>query len=323
MSKAFDKVWHNALICKLKSYGIHLNLLTLMCNYLCNRQQRVILNGIMSSPPPPPPPQGSVLGPLHFLIFINELPEELVCNPKLFADDVSLISALHDQNSCTQSLRDDIGKLEDWTNKWKMSFNPDPAKPAENVIFTNRNSTLYDTLTYLDVDVEHVGDHKHLGFVLDRNMSSNKHIDEKIAKANQGIGMLRRLYTYLARKGLLQIYKSFIRPHLDYCNVIYHSPTYDGGYRNYYSERTRTDPVNTNFHFINKIEVVQYNASLAITGSVRNSSREKLYCEFGLTSLYDRRHFHRLSLLYKIGNNLIPDYLRQYIPNSVRFERHA
>ena len=140
--------------------------------------------------------------------------------------------------------------------------------------------------------------------------------------------MIRRLYTYLSRKALLQVYKSFLRPHLDYCGVIYHSSTYDGFfYRNYNSERARTDPVNTerartdpvntNFHFINKIEAVQYNAALAITGSVRGSSREKLYCELGLTSLYDRRRFHGLSLLYKIVNNLTLDYLRQYIRNSV------
>ena len=102
---------------------------------------------------------------------------------------------MHDQIACTQSLRDDMGKLENWANKWKIIFNPDPSKPAEKVIFTNRKSTSYDTLTYSGVDVEPADDHKHLSFVLDRKMSSNKHIDGKTAKANQGICMIRRLYT--------------------------------------------------------------------------------------------------------------------------------
>ena len=77
---------------------------------------------------------------------------------------------MHDQNSRTQSLRDDMGKLEDWANKWKMIFNLNPNKPAEKVIFTNGNSISYDTLSYSGVDVEPVGGHKHLGFVLDRKM---------------------------------------------------------------------------------------------------------------------------------------------------------
>ena len=87
--------------------------------------------------------------------------------------------------------------------------------------------------------------HKHLGFILDSKMSYSKHIDDKIGTANQGIGVIKRLYNYLPRKALLQIYKSFIRPHLDYCAVIYHKPTYDGFYNNYYSERAKSDPINT------------------------------------------------------------------------------
>ena len=149
-------------------------------------------------------------------------------------------------------------------------------------------------------------------------MIFSNHVDEKITKANQGVGVIRRLYHYLPRNALLQIYKSFIRPHLDYCDVIYHKPTYDDFYSTYYSERAKTDPVNTNFQFTNKIEAVQYSASLAITGCVRGTSREKLYSELGLTSLYDRRRFHRLSLLYKILNQLTPEYLRHFIPDSIR-----
>ena len=100
MSKAFDKVWHHGLIFKLKTYRIQPNLLALISNYLCNRHQGVVLNGITHSWKSirPGVHQGSVLGPLHFLIFINDLPDEPVCNPKLFADNVSLISVMHDQN---------------------------------------------------------------------------------------------------------------------------------------------------------------------------------------------------------------------------------
>ena len=83
----------------------------------------------------------------------------------------------------------------------------------------------------------------------------------------------------------------------------------------YYSDRANTDPINTNALFNDKVEAVQYNATLAITGCVRGTSREKLYSELGLTSLYD---FHRLFLYYKILNNLTPEYLRIFIPDSIR-----
>ena len=90
MSKAFGKVWHTGLIFKLRSYGICSELLHLLDNYLRNRKQRVILNGVTSSwkPIKSGVPRGSVFGPLFFLIFINDLPENLICNHILFTDDV-------------------------------------------------------------------------------------------------------------------------------------------------------------------------------------------------------------------------------------------
>ena len=258
MSKAFDKVWHNGLICKLQSYGVHSNLLLLLKNYLSNRKQRVVLNGATSSwkPIKSGVPQGSVLGPLLFFIFINDLPDNLICNPKLFAD-VSLNAVMYDKKACTKHLKDDLNTLYEWSATWKMIFNPDPNKPTEKVIFSNKNSSSHETVSYAGVEVTRVDYHKHLGFILDGKMNYTKHTDNKIAKANQGIRVIQRLYNYLPRKALLQIYTSFLRPHLDYCDVIYHKPMYDDFYSKYYSERAKSDPSNTNYDFSRKIESVQ------------------------------------------------------------------
>ena len=103
ISKAFDKVWHEGLIYKIKSMGISGELLNLLENYLTDRCQRVVLNGqtsswtlVLASVP-----QGSILGPLLFLIYINDLPNELQSNAKLFADDTSLFAVVNDKNdSC-------------------------------------------------------------------------------------------------------------------------------------------------------------------------------------------------------------------------------
>ena len=131
---------------------------------------------------------------LLFLVFINDFPDNLVCNPKLFADDVSLIAVMHDKHICTSNLRDDFSRLYEWSVKWKMCLNPDRTKPAEEVIFTNKNSTTYEIVTFASANVEPVFYHKHLGFVLDSKMNYSKHLDENIAKANQGIGVIKRLY---------------------------------------------------------------------------------------------------------------------------------
>ena len=312
MSKAFDKVWHSGLIRKLQSYGIQSKLLVLLENYLSYRKQRVVLSGITSlwKPIKSGVPQGSVFGPLLFLIFINDLPDNLNCNPKLFANllFVSLNAVMHNNDICSKYLKDDLNRLHEWSIKWKIIFNPDHSKPVEEAIFTKRNSISYPTISYSDVDVLPVDYHKHLGFVLDSKINYIKHIDGKIGKTNLGIGVIKRLYNHLPRKSLIQIYKSFIRPHLD-ITFGYHKPSHDDFYSKYYSDRAKSDPVNPNHEFINKIESAQNNVSLAITGCIRGTSREKLFAELGLTTLYDRRRFHRL-------------FLRHYVPNSARISHN-
>ena len=113
LSKAFDKVWHDGIIFKLKAYGVEGELLSLLKNYLENREQRVVLNGqtsewrkIMSGIP-----QGSVLGPLLFLIYINDLPDGINSLCKIFADDTSLFSKVSDINKSASNLNDDLEKI--------------------------------------------------------------------------------------------------------------------------------------------------------------------------------------------------------------------
>ena len=112
---------------------------------------------------------------------------------------------------------------------------------------------------------------------------------------------------------MTQIYKSFIRPHLDYCDIIYHKPLHGIFSSEYYSERASSDPLHNNEQFTNEIEALQYNSALAITGCIRVTSREKLYSELGVESLFERRLFHRLLFFYKIINGLAPAYLKNYV----------
>ena len=132
ISKAFDKVWHEGLIFKLKQKGIPGNLQNLLCDFLRNRKQRVLLNGQVSdwSDVNAGVPQGSILGPLLFLIYINDLSEGLSSNVKLFADHTSLFSVIHDSNTSALELNSDLAKINRWAFQWNMSFSTDPKKTS-------------------------------------------------------------------------------------------------------------------------------------------------------------------------------------------------
>ena len=301
ISKAFDKVWHEGLVFKLKQNGISGNLLNIFEDFLRNRKQRVVLNGQTSNWENihAGVPQGSILGPLLFLIYINDLAENLSSNPKLFADDTSLFSVVRDLNTSAIEINDDLKKIEAWAHQWKMSFNPDPLKQAQEVIFSRkRNKPHHPDIIFNGNPVKKSSYQKHLGMFLDSKLDFDEHIKGVFEKTSKSIGLIRKLRNFLPRPSLLQIYKSFVRPHLDYGDIIY-----DKAFIGYFQK---------------KLESIQYNAALAITGAIRGTSREKIYSELGLESLQDRRWYRKLCVFYKILNNMSPKYLSDIIPSTTR-----
>ena len=150
MSKVFDKVWHEGLLYKLKCYGVEGKFFNILENYLHNRKQRVVLNGQSSSwlNVNAGVPQGSVLGPLLFLIYINDLPENLISSSKLFADDTSIFSTAFDIKRSGEVLNQDLLTIKNWATQWKMSFNPDPNKQATGVIFSRKINPVDHPLLY-------------------------------------------------------------------------------------------------------------------------------------------------------------------------------
>ena len=127
ISKAFDKVWHAGLIYKLKAMGINGSLITWLTNYLDNRQQRVVLQGSASQWKniTAGVPQGSVLGPLLFLVFINDMAQDLQSGLCLFADDNLLYLISESDETNARLLNEDLAKLERWAHKWLVKFNPE------------------------------------------------------------------------------------------------------------------------------------------------------------------------------------------------------
>ena len=208
ISKAFDKVWHEGLLYKLKN-GIESQLLSLLANYLENREQRVVLNGQTSEwkKIKSGVPQGSVLGPLLFLIYINDLPHGITSICKIFADDTSLFTKVLDINEFANKLNTDLKKITKWAHQWKMQFNPDPNKQANEVIFSKKstNNLSYPPVRFNNNDIVKCPDQKHLGIVLDSKPNFDSHINQKIKKCNKLIGAIRRLSVHLPRGALLTI----------------------------------------------------------------------------------------------------------------------
>ena len=197
--KAFDKLWHDNLILKLKSYGDEGEFLLLIKNYLHNRQQRVAFNGqiyeweriylgVL---------RGSGLGPLLFLIYINDLPDGITSMCKIFADDSYIFSKVLDVNKSVIELNADLEKTNQWAYQWKIQFNPDPNKQANEVVFSRKSIShnLSHPPNKLNENVITKCNHqKYLGIILESNLNFNTHIDQKIKKCNILIGFIGRLY---------------------------------------------------------------------------------------------------------------------------------
>ena len=154
MSTAFDKVWHDGLLFKLQRNGIEGQLLQLFKSYLSNRKQRVVINGFESEWGliEAGVPHGSVLGPLFFLIYINDLENGIISNVKFFADDTSLFSIVTNPTLSDFELNSDLKVIENWASQWKMSFDPDPNKQAVEMLFkkeVNKIIPHYSSITYL------------------------------------------------------------------------------------------------------------------------------------------------------------------------------
>ena len=150
----------------MKSVGVSDSLLSLTESFLSNRFQRVLLNGQTSEwlSVKAGVPQGSILGPLFFLIYINDLSDDIVSTVKLFGDDTSLFSVVHNSNITAKELNKDLQKIFEWAYKWKMSFNPGLNKQEQEVVFLRKlNKASQPQITFNNAPVFCASWQKHLG----------------------------------------------------------------------------------------------------------------------------------------------------------------
>ena len=207
----------------------------------------------------------------------------------MFADDTSLFSVVHDVGTSANELND-LHQINKWTFQWKTSFNPDPSKQAQEIIFSRKTKKIcHPSLRFNNSIASQSPHQKHFDIFLDARITFEEHLKVITTKVNKTIGLLRKLQKTLPRLVLMTMYKAFVKPHLDYGDI-----NYDEAY-------------NETFH--QKLEFIQYSACLVLSGAIRGSSREKLYHELGLESLQCRRWYRKLCLFYKIFKENKPVYL--------------
>ena len=296
VSKAFDRVWHKGLIFKLKQHGIDGEFLKWLTDYLSERQQKVIIRGCISSPKPinAGVPQGSVLGPLLFLIYVNDIADSLLSITRLFADDSSLFYSASSLDDIQGLINHDLILLSQWAKQWLVTFNP---SKTEAILFTLKNLTYMPLLKFENTFIKFVESHKHLGLTLSFNGKWTDHLDNVKSSAAKVLGIMRKLKFSLSRSALNQIYFSYLLPTLEYASSVW-----DG----------------CSVQNAEMLDKIQNEAARIVTGLTRSVSLENLYKECGWVSLSERRKQQKLNFMFKVHQGQVPNYISDLIPPLVR-----
>jgi hypothetical protein len=226
--KAFDTVAHKRLLSKLQAYGVSETIVRWIQNFLTGRQQRVVVNGKTSGwrPITSGIPQGSVLGPVLFVIYINDLPEAVRSMMFLFADDAKLYRHIQSQHDRVLMQRDVHG-MEDWSDEWLLRFHPKKCE-AMRVGARDRDQgatpyTLKDAQTGTDINLQTSTEVRDVGVIIDNQLTFDAHISTCVKKANRLVGLIRRTYTYLGEGSFRLLFKSLVRPHFEYAVSVWNT----------------------------------------------------------------------------------------------------
>ena len=285
-SKAFDTVDHSILLLKLQHYGIRGISLKWFESYLDNRKQYVTYNGTKSDMQRVKcgVPQGSILGPILFLIYINDL--IVSCKhsvPFLFADDTNLFTSGKNLNYIARQMNDELASICIWLKVNKLSLN---VKKTHFMVFNPKNRPC-DKIQ-LNIDGTLIDEEQHtkfLGVYIDNKLTWKKHIEVITGKISRGIGVIWKAKKLLNKSALKTVYYSFIYPYLTYCNQVWGS---------------------TCTTYLKGLRVKQNKVISMITSSPRRTRLDPLYKKLGLLKLDEINTFLFSKFMYRWHHNKVP-----------------
>ena len=286
--KAFDKVSHERLLFKVHQMGIEGRLLQWITSFLSDRSQRVKVNGSYSGwkSVTSGVPQGSVLGPILFIIYINDFPLLLKNSCKMFADDAKLYGKVENNND-RDSIQCDLQRCVQWASEWLMQFNK---KKCKVIHFGTKNQQFdYHLEGY---NLSHIEEEKDLGVIISRDLKWHKQVTTSAKKANKMLGLIKNTFTYMNKEMFNVLYKTLVRPHLEYCPQVW-------------SPFLAKD--------INILEQIQRRAT-KIVPEISNLSYEDRLKELKLFPLKDRRLRGDMISTYKMINGLMNVDREQLVP---------
>jgi hypothetical protein len=291
LASAFDVVPHVLLLHKLKAYGISGDLLSLLQSYLNCRVYKTKVEHSLSSVSLPGyvnagVPQGSVLGPLLFLLYINDIPESLSSTVFLYADDTSLFYPFpKTQPDLSLNMQSDLDLLSLWSAKWRMTF-----KAEKSVDLTFSQSGISRIFIDPIYDLKLGGEiipkkhtHKHLGIILDDRLTFNQHCQDLVSKIQKLINPIKFLSKLINSTHLEVLYNAFILPHFDYGDIVYNC---------------------SGAGVLLKLDQLQYQIALLISGAMKGSNKVKVLNSLNWTNLCVRRKLHCTVFTFKVLNNV-------------------
>ena len=292
-SKAFDLLGHRRLLAKLQYYGIRNQTLNWISNWLIGRTQRVVVGGECSqdSQVKSGVPQGTVLGPLMFLLYINDIGAHTGSSIRLFADDCLLYRVIQDANDA-QALQNDLAQMCSWATDWQMLFNADKCSV---LTITHRQSPLKFDYTIGGKQLQHVTHHPYLGVELTSDLNWEYHINQTVSKSQRTLNLIRRNLYECSQNTKELAYKTLVRPSLEYASCVW-------------------DPFQTNH--IHRLEAVQRKAARFVTGQDKwQTSVTALLNDLHWRSLQERRLVARLTMLYKTVHGQADCVIPPYFPH--------